>query len=352
MQVYNSLSIDDKQSVLIALGCPPGQTSQVCSKGPGEWIATVSHFGGWENKDIWARFPTAARELYGTSIAASMDQLSQKDRASVAEAIASDWYAICSHLNIEPAYITSNLYAGATPLDCARFLVQRAASRCMPLSVFRAAALRYVNLRGVTCLNADTPTSTYTGAVDQQQQAMGAREFLSRNFPPHGVGHTQLNAAACSTYDTFVAAFRFTPSQCSGAAASTNNRRALVDCLLEKFYASAATVSDLRVALERWNHVKLLNNLGLSSDSFTPVQVRATQSAMQNDLLNNLGLSSGAPASVQARETTHSAMQNDVTSAVMAIDDEEHVVTMREIVRVPGHKTVAKLIAALDNKDA
>ncbi len=178
-------------------------------------------------------------------------------RMQIAEIIAMDWQTICSSCNIEPSIIINNLHAGSTPRDQANEFIKVFCNRSLPISTLINACNR-------------RQFASYAKKIGDIANLVtarvSARAYMSRVFPPYGIGHSMLKTAACSLYDTFVFAFRFSPQQQSDAAAQSNTIAGKVEFLIEKWYSSAACVEDLYDALVRWKHTELIRQLGLFVD--------------------------------------------------------------------------------------
>lgn len=128
LTVYDNLTRDDKESILISLCMAPGLASQISSKGPGDWIAAVDKLGGWQRTDIWRPYPSSAR-LLGIPLVKRVGSLSPAEREVLAKTIASDWETVAADFGAKRIDVTNHMYPGFTNLDAARRVVQLACDR-------------------------------------------------------------------------------------------------------------------------------------------------------------------------------------------------------------------------------
>lgn len=98
---------------------------------------------------------------------------------------------------------------------------------------------------------------------------MSAQDFLSERFDD-GVGHNLLAEEAAVMLEEFTGVFDFTFAEIQRAKSQGENKNKQVESLLSLWYSRGPTVEDLRAALGRWKHKKLLRQLGLDAGPIAP----------------------------------------------------------------------------------
>jgi len=125
IQLYNQLTQDNKESILISLGVPAGTASTVASRGSADFFATVDQYNGWTQSKL---LHSAASNLLGfpsqTRSGNRLGTSTPSQRGALVDLVAPNWQAFSGHLNVAPSKIEAQVHAGASPFELATKLVQ------------------------------------------------------------------------------------------------------------------------------------------------------------------------------------------------------------------------------------